>query len=105
MIYCYNVNAMSGKKKQIVIPQTFTIEFVGMKKKELRDWCKNYYSSHFIGKKVKNLDLGIEISFKRLGNKKTSYGAAMYIKKAAAVMILEEMLKMSLHIVILNVKY
>lgn len=88
---------MSGKKKQIVIPQTFTIEFVGMKKKELRDWCKNYYSSHFIGKKVKNLDLGIEISFKRLGNKKTSYGAAMYIKKAAAVMILEEMLKYAVH--------
>lgn len=111
---------MAGKKKQIVMPQTSTKGFAEMSKKELRDWCKSYYSQHFIGQKVKNLNLGIEISFKRLGNKKTSYGAAMYPKKAAAIMILDKMLKYAihtngasqkrkiqstlLHIVILNVK-
>ena len=88
---------MAGKKKQIVLPQTNTNEFAEMSKKELRDWCKSYYSQHFIGSKVKNLDLGIEISFKRLGNKKSSYGAAMYPKKAAAITILDDMLKYAIH--------
>ena len=88
---------MAGKKKQIEIPQTCTSWFVGMSKKELREWSKSYYSSTFIGKKVKNLDLGIEISFKRLGSKKTSYGAAMYPKKAAAIMILDKMLEQAVH--------
>lgn len=88
---------MAGKKRQIVIQQTNTNGFAEMSKKELRDWCKSYYSQHFIGSKVKNLDLGIDISFKRLGNKKTSYGAAMYPKKAAAIMILDEMLKYAIH--------
>lgn len=88
---------MAGKKKQILIPQTYTTSFAGMTKKELRGWCKSYYSQHFIGNQVKNLDLGIEISFKRLGNKKTSYGAAIYPKKAAAIMILDEMLKYAIH--------
>ena len=88
---------MSGKRKQIVIPQTNTTRFAEMTKKELRDWCKYYYSQNFIGKNVRNLDLGIDISFKRLGNKKTSYGAAMYPKKAAAIMVLDEMLKYAIH--------
>ena len=88
---------MAGKKKQIEIPQTCTSCFVGMSKKELREWSKSYYSNVFIGKKVKNLDLGIEISFKRLGSKKTSYGAAIYPKKAAAIMILDKMLEQAVH--------
>ena len=53
---------MSGKRKQIVIPQTNTTRFAEMTKKELRDWCKYYYSQNFIGKNVRNLDLGIDIS-------------------------------------------
>ena len=61
---------MAGKEKQIEIPQTYTSCFVGMSKKELREWCKSYYSNSFIGKKVKNRDLEIEISFKRLGTKR-----------------------------------
>ena len=88
---------MAGKKKQIEIPQTYTSCFVGMSKKELREWCKSYYSNSFIGKKVKNRDLEIEISFKRLGNKKTSYGAAIYPKKPAAIMILDKMLEQAIH--------
>lgn len=88
---------MAGKKRQIVIPQTSTLYFIGMNKKALRDWCKTYYGCHFIGKKVVNLDLGIEISFKRLGKKKSTYGAAMYPKKAAAIMVLDEMLKYAIH--------
>lgn len=88
---------MAGKKKQVFIPQTTTFGFVGMSKKELREWCKSYYLNRFIGQKVKNKDLGIEISFKRLGNKKTSYGAAMYPKKAAAILVLEEMLEQAIH--------
>jgi len=88
---------MAGKKKQIEVPQTYTSCFVGMSKKELREWSKSYYSNSFIGKKVKNRDLEIEISFKRLGNKKTSYGAAIYPKKAAAIMILDKMLEQAVH--------
>lgn len=88
---------MDGKKKQLVIPKTSTSCFVGMTKKEIREWCRAYYSHEYIGEKVTNLDMGIEISFKRLGNKKTSYGAAMYPKKAAAIMVLDEMLKYAIH--------
>jgi len=88
---------MAGKKKQLVIPKTSTSCFVGMTKKEIREWCRAYYSLEYIGEKVTNLDMGIEISFKRLGNKKTSYGAAMYPKKAAAIMVLDEMLKYAIH--------
>lgn len=88
---------MAGKKHQIVIPETSTLSFTGMSKKELGEWCRAYYKSHFIGEKVVNLDMGIEISFKRLGNKKTSYGAAMYPKKAAAILVLDEMLKYAIH--------
>ena len=88
---------MAGKNKQSVIPQINTGVFAGMNKKELRDWCKQYYSQKYIGNTVKNLDLGIIISFKRAGNRKTSYGAAMYPKKAAAIMVLDEMLKYAIH--------
>lgn len=77
---------MAGKKRQIVIPQTSTLYFIGMNKKALRDWCKTYYGCHFIGKKVVNLDLGIEISFKRLGKKKSTYGAAMMVNFITAWM-------------------
>lgn len=88
---------MAGKNKQIKVPQTTTFGFVGMSKKELKEWCKTYYLKNFIGRIVKNQDLGIDISFKRLGNKKTSYGAAMYPKKAAAILVLDEMLEQAIH--------
>ena len=88
---------MAGKKRQYYIPQTTIHGFLGMSKKELREWCKSYYLNRYIGKRVNNKDLGIDITFKRLGNKKTSYGAAMYPKKAAAVLVLDEMLEHAIH--------
>ena len=72
---------MAGKKKQILIPQTSTTSLAGMSKKELREWCKKYYSQHFIGNKVKNHDLVLASLSRELETRKHRMERQFTLKK------------------------
>jgi hypothetical protein len=80
--------------KQKIIPETDSKEIKGFSKSELQKFVRDYYQSNYQNKaQVINQDLGIQIEFIGDGKKKTSYGAAMYVKKAAAVKILDKLLQ------------
>jgi len=82
------------KYQQKIIPETDTEDIKLLSKNELQKFVKYYYQTHFHNNtKIINNDLGITIEFIGDGRKKTSYGAAMYVKKAAAVKILDLLLK------------
>ena len=79
--------------RQTTIPETNTENLIDKSRDELRKFIRSYYHVTFQNKvTVKNLDLGITIGFIGEGKKKTAYGAAMYQKKAAAIMILDQLL-------------
>jgi hypothetical protein len=75
------------------IPETYTHYFASMNKEAMRKYVRSYYNQHFQGKRVINEDLKIPIEFIGKGKKKTAYGAAMYSKKAAAVLVLHQIVK------------
>ena len=80
------------KYKQKVIPET-TIKDIPLDKYSQRKFVKDYYHEKFQGKvTVVNLDKGITIQFIGEGKKKTSYGSAMYTRKAAAIKVLDQLL-------------
>ena len=83
---------MDKKYVQKIIPEVQTKAFP-VNKFVLRKFVKEYYQNNFQGRMtVVNMDKGISIQFIGEGKKKTSYGAAMYPKKAAAVMVLDKLL-------------
>jgi len=80
--------------KQKIIPKTSIIKYKSYSKRDLQHFVKNYYKKNYQNKiSVKNLDLGITIDFIGKGKNKSAYGAAMYSKKAAAITILDKLLK------------
>ncbi|MEI6435236.1 MAG: hypothetical protein WCP32_10355 [Bacteroidota bacterium] len=79
---------------QTIIPKVSTDQLENIKKSSLRAFVKTYYSENFQNKiSVINEDLGIKVEFIGDGTKKTSFGAAMYLKKAATILILDKLIK------------
>jgi hypothetical protein len=77
---------------QKVIPEVSTKDIPADKFLQ-RKFAKEYYHDNFQGKIVViNQDKGISIQFIGEGKKKSSYGAAMYTKKAAVIKILDQLL-------------
>lgn len=83
-------------KRQKAIPETNTIEFDELSNEQIRYWCKEYYKK-FIGTTVRNENIGIIISFKGRGRKKTAFGSGISKRKAAVVKILDEVLKRAVY--------
>lgn len=82
------------KYKQRVIPKTSTSDIKHLSKKELQKFTQQHYAQNLQGKaRVVNKDIGITIEFVGTGKRKTSYGAAMYHKKAAVVKVLDKVVK------------
>ena len=55
---------MSRKTHQTVIPKTSTLSFTGMNKRELREWCKTYYKSHYKLVNVSSTDFTLQIKLR-----------------------------------------
>jgi hypothetical protein len=78
---------------QKIIPKVSTSKFKDMSTAEMRLFVKEYYQTHFISKEVFNEDLKITVSLTSKGRKKTTFGEAMYPKKAAVVFALDKLIK------------
>ena len=81
--------------RQKIIPETTTEGLKGNNRETLRKVTQDYYDSQFRYSKneITNEDLGIKITFTKIGRNKTARGAAMYLNKAAAVRILDKLLR------------
>ena len=80
-----------AKYKQTVIPETSTKGWEKLTTQEVREKLYDEYRAHCYGKKVINQSLGITIEFEHGGARKTSYGGAVYSKKACIVNVLDKL--------------
>jgi hypothetical protein len=80
------------KYKQKLVPEVVA-DFSNYSVPELRAKVKAFYAARFQGKSVVNEHLKITISFTSLGKNKTAQGGAMYSKKAAAMLVLDKLVR------------
>lgn len=79
--------------RQKIIPNTSVNSLLNFNKSDLQKFIRTYYHEKFQNKiKVINEDLNIIIEFIGEGKRKSAYGGAMNIKKAAAILILDQLL-------------
>jgi hypothetical protein len=88
-------NNMKNKRyKQAVIPKAdLPNEWKGIKLHELKNIIFNHIRSSYSGMVIQNLDTGLPITISVTSARKTAYGEAIYFKKAAAILVLPEIIK------------
>ena len=88
------INIMKSKKyRQSIIPETKTPEYwKNLKGWQLREIAFNTIKQKYAGKAVINKDFGIPINITISSGRKTAFGESIYSKKAAAVLILPEII-------------
>lgn len=80
--------------KQEVIPKAdLPSEWKGIKLHELKRVIFNHIRSRYSGMVIQNLDTGLPIIISVTSARKTAYGEAIYFKKAAAILVLPEIIK------------
>lgn len=80
------------------IPHITTEEWNGLTAIQARKKILAYYKKHYLGKSgVINEDLGIKIEFLRAGGNKISFGGKIYIKKAAVIKVLKDVIKIAVY--------
>ena len=78
------------KYKQTFIPSVSTVGFSSEPK-----FVKNYYAKHLQGKTVINKHLNIPIHFTGKSGRKIAFGGYKYIKKAAILQCLQQLLEVA----------
>lgn len=85
-------------KKQIYIPKiNLPNEWIGLSASKLRSLVFDYLRNNYRGLVVKNKDLNIPVNISVKSCRKTAYGEAMYFKKAAAALILPEIIEHAIY--------
>lgn len=64
-----------------------------MNQSALRKIVYQFIKNNFVGKIIRNEDTGINVQITVSSGRKTAYGEAMYLKKAAAVQILPNLIR------------
>ena len=90
-----NKENMNNKKyKQTVVPNVETPqEWKELKLQHLRTIIFNHIKTNYSGKTIINLDTRLPIIVSVTSARKTAFGEAIYFKKAAAVLILPDLIK------------
>ena len=87
-------NKNNKRYKQAIIPKAdLPKEWKGIKLHELKNIIFNHIRSRYSGMTIQNLDTGLPIIISVTSARKTAYGEAIYFKKAAAILILPEIIK------------
>ena len=86
---------MNNKRyKQTIIPKAdLPEEWKKGKLQQLRIFIFNYIRSNYSGAVVENLDTGLPIVVSVTAARKTAFGEAIYYKKAAAALVLTDIIK------------
>lgn len=90
---------MNNKKhKQQVIPTAnLPEEWKGVKLQQLKTIILNHIRNNFSGMIIQNDDTGLPVIISISSARKTAYGEAVYFKKAAAILILPDIIKHALY--------
>ena len=90
---------MNNKKhKQQVIPTAnLPEEWKGIKLQQLKTIILNYIRNNFSGMIIQNDDTELPVIISISSARKTAYGEAVYFKKAAAILILPDIIKHALY--------
>ena len=91
----YKANDMkSNKYKQSVIPKAETPnEWSHLKLQQLRKLVFEYIKNKYSGTTIINIDTGLPITISVTSARKTAFGEAIYFKKAAATLLLPDLIK------------
>ena len=82
------------KYKQAIIPRAETPEeWTQLKLQRLRTIIFEHIRNNYSGKTVVNLDTGLPIIISVTSARKTAFGEAVYFKKAAATLMLPDLIK------------
>ena len=82
---------MKIKYKQQVIPRSDLPDiWKGVKLQQLRLLLFSFLKNTYSGKVVENLDTGLPIKISVTSARKTAFGEAIYLKKAAAALVLTD---------------
>ena len=87
--------AMNNRKQaQAVVPKAALPDaWRGIKLQPLRPLVFSFITNKYSGLVVTNLDTGLPILISVTSARKTAYGEAIYFKKAAAILILPDIIK------------
>lgn len=83
-----------NRYKQTIIPSAdLPEEWKGVKLQKLKTIIFNHIRNRYSGMTIQNIDTGLPIIISVTSARKTAYGEAIYFKKAAAILILPEIIK------------